>query len=262
MSRTSQVLVAAAALAALAGCAASPPAGSSTQTTPARNTAIACAQLAAMDAVVLTYPGADPDSPPPTADVLKEWAAIMAAPFGAVAANIPPELDASVATLRTVLDGVAQGNPLNSEDQAISSASVALDKWGHESCGFTPLDVTGSSTELLGVPATVPSGPVAVSFDNGGAPDKGGFVLLVARVHDGATYSLDAVRHNAIDIQQIADIVAVVQPTDSVGYSTVQLTAGRYLLTSPIGVPPSFTGVAVAEFDVAELNTEEGPHSP
>ena len=168
-----------------------------------------------------------------------------------------------MATLRTVLDGVAQGKPLNPEDHAVSSAAAALDKWGHDSCGFSRLDVTGSDTALLGVPATLTPGPVAISFDNGGAPpDKAGFVLLVAKVKDGASYSLEAIRHNEMDFQQIADIVAAVQPIDGVGYMTVQLIPGHYLVTSPIGVPPSFTGVVAAEFEVPDLRADERPHSP
>jgi hypothetical protein len=196
-------------------------------------------------------PGADPDSPPPSAEALTQWAATMAPPFGVVAAGVPAELDPAVATLRTVLDGVAAGTPLNPEDQALTSATTVLDKWGHDSCGFTRLDVTGNGKDLPGVPATLPAGPVSISFDNGGDPAKGGFVLLLAKVKDGATYTLDGIRNGSVDMESVSDVVAAVQPTQGLAYGNAKLETGRYLLVSPIGAPPAFTGTVAAELAVS-----------
>lgn len=250
MSRTSFALAGTAAvLAALAACSSTPTAAPA-PATPARDTATACTALVAMDAAVVTYPGADPSSPPPSADALKQWAATMATPFGVVAANVPAELDLAVATLRTVLGGVAEGTPLNPEDQALTSATTAIDKWGHDGCGFTRLDVTGNGTGLPGVPATLPAGPVSIAFDNGGAPEKGGFVLLVAKVKDGATYTLDGIRNGTADFESVADVVAAVQPTQGTAYGTANLTHGKYLVVSPIGAPPAFSGTVAAELAV------------
>jgi hypothetical protein len=203
-----------------------------------------------MDAVVVTYPGADPSGPPPTADALKRWAATVTPPFGTVAANVPAEFDPAVATLRTAIDGTAKGTPIAPDDQASTAAGAALDKWAHDSCGFTRIDVTGNGKDLPGVPATVPAGAAALSFDNGGTPEQGGFVLLVARVKDGASYTLDGIRTGKVDFSSVADVVAAVQPTQGTAYGTAMLTAGRYLVVSPIGAPPEFTGTVATDFEV------------
>ncbi len=249
MSRTSLALAGAAvALAALTACSSTPAAAPAA---PARDTAAACTQLVTLDAAAVTYPGADPSSPPPSAAAVKQWAATMAPPFGVVAANVPAELDPVVATLRTALDGAIGGTPLNSDDPALTSATTALDKWGHEGCGFTRLDVTGNGTDLPGVPATLPAGPLSISFDNGGNPTRAGFVLLLAKVKEGATYSLDGIRNGSADFESVADVVAAVQPTQGLAYGTAKLEKGRYLLVSPIGAPPAFPTTVASELTVS-----------
>ena len=247
VSRTSLTVALAGAAIAMAACSSTPAASPAA---PARDTAAACAQLITMDAAAVAYPGADPDSPPPSAEALQQWAATMAPPFAVVAAGVPAELDPAVATLRTVLDGVARGTPLNPEDQALTSATTALDKWGHEGCGFTRLDVTGNGKDLPGVPATLPAGPLSISFDNGGNPAQAGFVLLLAKVKDGTTFTLDGIRNGSVDFQSVADVVAAVQPTQGTAYGTAKLEKGRYLVVSPIGAPPSFTGTVAQELVV------------
>jgi hypothetical protein len=250
MSRSPIALTGAAvALAALAACS-SAPAAAPAPTAPARDTATACSSLLAMDAAIFAYPSGDPSSPPPTADALKQWTTTVTGPFGIVAANVPAELAPSMATLRTALDGTAAGQPVDSEDPALNAAATAIDKWGHDTCGFARLSVTGTGTDLSGVPATLPAGPVSIAFDNGGSPEKGGFVLLVAKVKDGATYTLDGIRNGTVDFQSVADVVAAVQPMEGTGYGQATLTAGRYLVVSPVGTPPDFSGTVAAELAV------------
>ena len=116
-----------------------------------------------------------------------------------------------------------------------------MDRWGYEHCGFGTLDVTGTGTDLPGVPATLPAGPLAVKFDNGGDPATRGFVLLVAKVRDGAQYTLDGIRDGSVDFNSVADVVGAAQPPagESTGYAVSTLTPGRYLVVSPIGTPPA-----------------------
>ena len=212
-----------------------------------------CAALPPFDAVIFTYPsGGDPDAPKPSADALKQWAATAVGPVGALAAAAPPELAAPVATLRAAIDGAGQGTPVDPADQEITAAATTVDTWGYDHCGFGTLDVTGTGTELPGVPASLPAGPLAVKFDNGGDPATKGFVLLVARVRDGAQYTLDGIRDGSVDFNSIADVVGAAQPPagESTGYAVSTLTPGRYLVVSPIGTPPQFTGTAAAEFTV------------
>jgi hypothetical protein len=261
VSRTPLVLsLAAAAVAALAGCSAAPaPAPAPAPATPAApaaapagDTTAACSGVVAMDAVVITYPGADPDAPPAAPDALKQWSASVMPPFGTVAANVPAELDPAVSTLRTAIDATAQGTPIAADDATTTEAGNAIDRWAHDTCGFTHLDVTGNGKDLPGVPATLPVGPVALSFGNGGDPATGGFVLLLAKVKDGASYSLDGIRDGSVDFTSVADVVAAVQPGagSPTGYGTAQLTAGKYLVVSPIGAPPAFTATVATDLEV------------
>jgi hypothetical protein len=263
MSRTPLVLAGVAALAAaLAGCssavppasaapAPAAPAAAAPAATTGPDTATACTGLVAMDAVVVTYPGGDPGAPPPTADALKQWAAQLTQPFGLVAANVPAELQPAVTTLQTSLDGLQKGTPLPADDPTTDDALGQLDKWAHDTCGFTRLDVTGNGTDLAGVPATAAAGPATVSFANGGDP-AGGFVLLVAKVKDGADYTLDGIRDGSVDFTSVADVAAAVEPGPggATGYGSVELAKGKYLLVSPIGSPPAFTGTVATELEV------------
>jgi hypothetical protein len=244
-------------LALCAACtAAAPPASSNPAPASAAaptgpDTDAECAALPPFDAVVFTYPsGGDPDAPKPSADALKQWAGTAVGPVTALADAAPAELAAPVATLRAAIDGAAQGTPVDPADQEITAAATAVDKWGYDHCGFGTLDVTGTGTELPGVPATLPAGPLAVKFDNGGDPATKGFVLLVAKVRDGARYTLDGIRDGSVDFNSIADVVGAAQPPagESTGYAVSTLTPGRYLVVSPIGTPPQFTGTAAAEF--------------
>jgi hypothetical protein len=248
-------------LALCAACsAAAPPASTATAAAPASAAGpagpdpdAACAALPPFDAVVFTYPsGGDPDAPKPSADALRQWAATAVGPVGELAAAAPPELAAPVATLRAAIDGAARGTPVDPADQQITTAASTVDKWAYDHCGFGTLDVTGTGTELPGVPATLPAGPLAVRFDNGGDPAAKGFVLLVARVRDGAQYTLDGIRDGSVDFNSIADVVGAAQPPagEPTGYAVSTLTPGRYLVVSPIGTPPQFTGTAAAEFTV------------
>jgi hypothetical protein len=240
-------------LAAVAACSAAP-APAAPAAAPARSTPAACAALLKFDNATVGYPGGDPSAPPPSADDVKKWAATAVSPMGDLAANIPAAYDPDAATLRNAVTGAQNGTPINTDDPAIVSASTALDKWGRDNCGFTTLDVVNTGTDLSGVPSTLKAGPLSFSFaDSGAPPDKAGFVLLVAKVKDGAKYTLDGIRDGSVDFTSVADIVGAAQPTkeEPEAFSTATLAAGKYLLVSPIGAPPQFAGILAGEFTVS-----------
>lgn len=250
-------LAAAAGVVALAACSGSPaPAAPAPApaTAPARSTPAACTALIKFDSATVGYPGGDPSSPPPSADVIKKWAATAVSPLNDLAANVPTDYDKDAATLRTAVTGAQNGTAIKTDDPALVTASTALDKWGRDNCGFSTLDVVNTGTELSGVPPTLKAGPLSFSFADSGAPkDKAGFVLLVAKVKDGAKYTLDGIRDGSVDFTSIADIVGVAQPTkeEPEAFSTVTLTPGKYLVVSPIGAPPQFAGILAGEFAVS-----------
>jgi hypothetical protein len=111
--------------------------------------------------------------------------------------------------------------------------------------------VTDTAAGLTGVPPALPAGTVSVSFTNRAPPAKAGFIMLVGRVKPGAHYTLAAIRANQVDLTRIADIVVAAQPDGSrPAYATVRLTPGDYLITSPIGSPPNFSGILASQFHV------------
>jgi hypothetical protein len=246
-------------LAALAACSSSP-APAAPAATPAAaatadgNTPAACTALIKFDAATVNYPGGDPTAPPPTAADLKTWASTAAGPIGDLTASIPAAYSKDGATLRTAVTGAQNGTAISTDDPSIVTASTALDKWGRDNCGFTTLDVTNDGTELSGVPATLKAGPLSFSFaDSGAPPEKAGFALLIAKVKDGAKYTLDGIRNGSVDFTSVADIVGVAQPTkvEPEAFSTATLTPGKYLVVSPIGAPPQFAGIVAGDFTVS-----------
>jgi hypothetical protein len=259
MSRTStmryvRLLPAAAALAAAAcaaGPAPAPPTSAAEPSATADNTT-ACDALVAFDAAAVTYPGADPTAPPASPDQLKQWAGTAIGPIGDLAGSVPGELTEPVATLRGVVEKAQQGSPTDPSDPKVNGATAAVDSWGHDNCNYPAMDVTVTGTEIRGVPPTLSRGPVALSLTNVGPADRHGFVLLVARVRDGATYTLGGIRDGTESFDSVADVVGVAQPTEQspVGYGMTSLTPGRYLVVSPVGSPPDFRAVLAEELKV------------
>jgi hypothetical protein len=251
---------AAAAAIAVTACSSSPaphsppgPAPSGAMHPPAaattRQTALACAGLVPFGQSVLTYPGGDSGSTPSGAQ-LRRWAAIAVPRLQVLAANLPVSLDPDVATVRAMLTTISNGTPVDPTPVQYA-ALTSFDQWGHGACGFTRLDVTNTAAGLTGMPSALPAGTVSVSFTNRAPAAKAGFILLVGRVRPGAHYTLGAIRSNKVDLTEVADIVVAAQPDRGrPAYATVRLTSGDYVVTSPIGSPPNFSGIAASEFHV------------
>ncbi len=211
----------------------------------------ACAALVKFDAGFVNYPGADSDGPAPTAAQLSAWAAATEPLFATVAAGVPASLSAQVAVLRAGLTVAATGKPIADTDGA-AAAENAVNHWGHDRCGFTRLEVVNTGDGFTGVPATLPPGPVSVSFANQAPAAKSAIVFLVTRPKPGTNVTIEAVRTDKVDLGTAADVLAAVQPagTQSPGYAVVQLTTGHYIVASPLGTPPKFTGTLAETIEV------------
>jgi hypothetical protein len=176
-------------------------------------------------------------------------AAIPAA-LQVLAANVPVSLDPDVTTVRAMLTTTSNGTPVD-PTPAQYAALTSFDQWGHDACGFTRLDITNTAAGLTGTPPALPAGTVSVSFTNRTPAAKAGFILLIGRVRPGAHYTLAAIRANKVDLTTITDIIVAAQPDgDRPAYATVRLTAGDYIVTSPIGSPPKFSSILASEFHV------------
>ena len=242
------LLLAAAVPAALAvSCSAAPAAPSAAPVAPARDAAAACTAVVALNATI--PPGADPDAPAPAAAEMQAWAAGVAAPYATLRDNAPATLNDSVAPLGGVLDQARRGQRIDVGDAKTTAATTAIDAWVHDSCGFQTLDLTSSGGKLGPVPAGLRPGPVSIKFDSTGDPSA--FVVLLARVKDGQKATAADVDAGRADFDEIAEVVGAAQPTGpGPAYGTATVTAGHYLLTSPLGTPPDFAGTASLDVTV------------
>ena len=247
---TRRILAIAAALpaAVLVACSAAPnPAPAGAPATPAKDTAAACTAEVALNATI--PPGADPDGPAPSAAEMQTWATSVAGPFATLRDNAPDSLQPSVAVLGGVLDQAEQGRRIDVSDPKITAASNAVDGWVHDNCGFQTLDLTSTGGKLGPAPTALKPGPVSIKFSSTGDPSA--FVLLLARVKDGQKAVAADVDAGRADFDKIAEVVGAAQPTGAgPAYGTATVTAGDYLLTSPLGAPPNFTGTASLEVTV------------
>jgi hypothetical protein len=242
------LLLAAAVPAALAvSCSAAPAAPSAAPAAPARDAAAACTAVVALNATI--PPGADPDAPAPAPAEMQAWAATMAAPYATLRDNAPATLNDSVAALGGVLDQARRGQRIDVGDAKTTAATTAIDAWVHDSCGFQTLDLTSSGGKLGPAPAGLRPGPVSIKFDSTGDPSA--FVVLLARVKDGQKATAADVDAGRADFDEIAEVVGAAQPTGpGPAYGTATVTAGHYLLTSPLGTPPDFAGTASLDVTV------------
>jgi hypothetical protein len=243
------LLLAAAVPAALAvSCSAAPAAApSAAPVAPARDAAAACTAVVALNATI--PPGADPDAPAPAAAEMQAWAAGVAAPYATLRDNAPATLNDSVAALGGVLDQARRGQRIDVGDAKTTAATTAIDAWVHDSCGFQTLDLTSSGGKLGPAPVGLRPGPVSIKFDSTGDPSA--FVVLLARVKDGQKATAADVDAGRADFDEVAEVVGAAQPTGpGPAYGTATVTAGHYLLTSPLGTPPDFAGTASLDVTV------------
>jgi len=226
--------------------------------TPAAADAASGASAAACKAMVasdwVNIPGINPSAPPASAADLASWATPVLTNLTTVRAGVPANLTGQVDTLTTAVQGAKDGKPIDTEDASLGAALAAVDTWVHDSCGYTTLDVTNSDgTALAGVPATLPAGPVAMKFANTGTdPAKAGFILLLGKVRDGEAATAADVQSGKVNLEDIADTVSVAQPTGpDPAYGLATLSPGRYIVTTPVGTPPEFSGVIATGFEVS-----------
>ena len=180
---------------------------------------------------------------------MQAWAASVAAPYATLRDNAPATLNDSVAALGGVLDQARRGQRIDVGDAKTTAATTAIDAWVHDSCGFQTLDLTSSGGKLGPAPVGLRPGPVSIKFDSTGDPSA--FVVLLARVKDGQRATAADVDAGRADFDEVAEVVGAAQPTGpGPAYGTATVTAGHYLLTSPLGAPPDFAGTASLDVTV------------
>jgi hypothetical protein len=217
---------------------------------PVRDTAAACSARIRLNAKI--PPGADPGEPDPAPQGMKDWAASVSPDFEILAANLPADLAPQVATQRADLEKARRGERMDSISPATMKSSNAIDEFVFDKCGLPQLDVTSTDGKYGTIPATLNAGPTAIRFAATGADSRAACVLLVARVRDGQTVSLQDLTAEKVELESIAEVATAVLPDHGQpGYATADLKTGRYILETPLGVLPDCSGgVTEAEFTV------------
>ena len=243
--------LAAALLAACAGAPTAPtaaPTAAAATAAPTADAATACSALLTVNAT--NPPGADPDSPAPTAAELKAWADSLAGPLASVKAGTPATLAPDITVLEGVLDQARHGQRVGVDDEKINTALNVVNGWAYTGCGFQKLQVASTGGKLGPAPAALKAGPVALEFTTSGEPSA--FVMLVARVKDGETVTAADVDAGRAAFDKVAEVVGAAQPAGAgPAYGTATLQSGRYLLVSPLGAPPNFSGTTSLDLTVA-----------
>jgi hypothetical protein len=81
----------------------------------------------------------------------------------------PPEVAANVQAAATSVRTAIQSRQDPFDDPTFEQNINAIDQYRYNSCGYTQLPVTGIEYEFQGLPRTLPTGTVAISFTNPGA---------------------------------------------------------------------------------------------
>jgi hypothetical protein len=94
--------------------------------------------------------------------------------------------------------------------------------------------------------------PVAIKFTSRGSAEKSAFVLFFGQVRTGVTATAADIASGRTNLEDVADIRAVAQPTsDQPVYTLASLPAGSYIVSSQLGTPPNFgRGLAAVGFRV------------
>ncbi|WP_232425327.1 hypothetical protein [Pseudofrankia inefficax] len=193
------------------------------------------------------FPGIDPDAPAPSAQELKDFAARIRPTAQSLRSNVPTQLVSQADVLMSVVDRASQGRAFDPEGSGLLAAGRDIDAWMFDHCGYRKLEVTSNDGIFIGLPASVPAGPVAIRFTSRGSAEKSAFVLLFGQVRAGSTATARDIASGQANLEDVADIRAVAQPTsDQPAYTVRNLPAGSYIVSSPLGTPPNFDGGTAA----------------
>jgi hypothetical protein len=253
-TRSKLIALCALTLSAAVACSSGGTTASSSSATPS-STAHAVDLAAGCQAVLSLNatqpPGSDPDGPTATPEQIKGWAAQVDPVLTTATENAPDTLAASFAVLQAAVAGAKQGTPVAGDDQTLNTALNTINAATFDNCGYQQVDVVNDGGVLTGAPTILKAGPTVVKFSNAATAESAGFVLLFAKVKDGQSAPLADLESGQLDVTTVADVLTAAQPMGAdPGYAAADLPAGHYVLLSPLGTPPSFTGTIGAEFDV------------
>jgi hypothetical protein len=146
----------------------------------------------------------------------------------AVEDSAPEDISDEVSTLtEKIREWLSTGDDTILEQPEYTSASEAVDEYMLAGCGYERVDATGVDYAYEGIPETLPSGVVAITFSNDGEVSHD---LSIVRISDDATESLRELL--ALPEDQIGQKIAFAgsafaEPGES-DTAFIRLEPGRY----------------------------------
>lgn len=183
--------------------------------------------------------------------------------------NAPESVADEVETLTGVLEQVAEGDgEAFQSDETFATYGTVLEG-AVEECDFETTSVTGVNYAFEGVPATLPSGTVAVEFTNEATDEMHEFIAFRKNNPDQPTDEILSLPEEEGE-QAITFAGAAFAPPGESSTTLVTLEPGSYVAVcfipvgadpdappgppeegeEPVGGPPHFTQGMVAEFTV------------
>lgn len=252
-------------VAALAGCGSSKSDNAKSKTgSPAKistaSISTACNRWAALDKVANQGPGGDQQ---PTAAEVKQFANSLLPFVDKFIAVAPAASKAQAEKARTyVVKGQQTGDVKvldSSQNDSLATAVNNVERWAHDSCGFTTLAVMGIDYAYQGLPATVKAGEASIEFMNHSSSGEAHMLALI-RVKPGSGVTTDqlvqalktdpnkAEQQYGNDVENLATAFA---NSGQTGYATVELTPGQYIAACFIGDPPHTQKGMIQAFSVS-----------
>lgn len=149
-----------------------------------------CEAAVDLEAAFSQGPPIDETTPPEEEQaVLEEFGATLEPLLAEVEDTAPEELSEDVtSSTETIREALSTGDPSATEGPEFQQADDNIDEYMLAECGFEQLEATGVDYEYEGLPDTVPTGVVAVTFTNEGTELH---EIGIARINDDVTMPVE-----------------------------------------------------------------------
>jgi len=234
--------------------------GSDASTSAAAAPAEFCETAVDAEAAVISGPPIDFETATPEeiSAALEEYGTQLEPQLADLEESAPEEISGDVTTLTgQIREVLSTGDDSLFESAEFTDADAAIDEYMLAECGYEQLEATGVDYEYEGLPDTIQSGVVAITFHNEGEESH---EIGLARVNDDVTMSVEELLQlpegEADTMIQFAG-AAFAEPGES-DTTFLRLDPGRYgaVCFIPEGTthdaegagPPHFTLGMFAEF--------------
>jgi hypothetical protein len=120
---------------------------------------------------------------------LEEFSEQVEPQLTAVDESAPEDISDDVSTLTgKIREALSTGDESIFEQPEYTEANSAIDEYMLAECGYEQIEATGVDYEYEGIPETVPSGVVAITFINEGDELH---EIALARINDGVTMPIE-----------------------------------------------------------------------